>query len=205
MSSARTWKELLMAKRPAKPKRQKKSDRLLYSGISKEEMMSDMAVAPMDRLAEQMDTVWGIDRLPELVTPATAAKYGSAMAKLNAALAANDPAEVQLRAEVVMRGLHAMDAEAKQLGAQPASTEVWEVELDGETIGIMRDARGWKAIQAQRPELRLVTLREVAVALQAWSQTVPAAAEAAIKESFGDGAEVIGFKRSKDLDDEIPW
>lgn len=194
-----------MAKRPAKPKRQKKSDRLLYSGISKEEMMSDMAVAPMDRLAEQMDTVWGIDRLPELVTPATAAKYGSAMAKLNAALAANDPAEVQLRAEVVMRGLHAMDAEAKQLGAQPASTEVWEVELDGETIGIMRDARGWKAIQAQRPELRLVTLREVAVALQAWSQTVPAAAEAAIKESFGDGAEVIGFKRSKDLDDEIPW
>lgn len=64
-----------MAKRPAKPKRQKKSDRLMYAGIRKEEMMCDMAIAPMDRLAEQMDTIWGVDRLPELVSPATAAKY----------------------------------------------------------------------------------------------------------------------------------
>jgi len=194
-----------MTKRPARPKRQKKSDRLMYSGISKEEMMCDMAIAPMDRLAEQMDPHWGIDRLPEMVTPETAAKYGSAMQKLNAALEANDPAEVQLRAEVVMRGLHAMDAEAKQLGAQPASTEVWEVELNGETVGIMRDARGWKAIQAQRPDLRLVTLREVAIALEAWQQTVPAEYERAIKASFGDGAEVVAYKREKNLDDELPF
>jgi len=195
-----------MTKRPTKPKRQKKSDRLLYSGISKEEMACDMAVAPMDRLAEHFETVWGIDRLPELVSPATAAKYGSAMAKLNAALASNDPAEVQLRAEVVMRGLHAMDAEAKQLGAQPASTEVWEVELNGQTVGIMRDARNWKAIKANRPNLELVTLREVAVALAAWRQSVPAEYERAIKASFGDEAEVVGFKPGQqELDDPIPW
>ena len=194
-----------MAKRPTKPKRQKKSDRLMYAGISKEEMMCDMALAPMDRLAEQMDAHWGIDRLPELVTPETAAKYGSAMAKLNAATEANDPAEVQLRAEVVMRVLSAMDAEAKRLGAQPASTDVWEVELNGETVGIMRDARGWKAIQAQRPDLRLVTLREVAAALEAWSQSVPAEYERAIKASFGDEAEVVSYKRKKDIDDPIPF
>lgn len=127
------------------------------------------------------------------------------MAKLNAALEANDPAEVQLRAEVVMRGLNAMDAEAKQLGAQPASTDVWEVELNGETIGIMRDARNWKAIQAQRPSLRLVTLREVAVALEAWSQSVPAEYERAIKASFGDEAEVVSYKVKKDIDDPIPF
>jgi len=195
-----------MTKRPTKPKRQKKSDRLMYSGISKEEMMCDMAVAPMDRLAEHYDQVWGIDRLPELVSPETAAKYGSAMAKLNAALEVNDPAEVQLRTEVVMRGLHAMDAEAKRLGAQPASTDVWEVELNGKVIGIMRDARNWKAIKAERPDLELVTLREVAVALAAWQQTVPAEYERAIKDSFGDEAEVIGFKPGEqDLDDSIPW
>lgn len=194
-----------MINKPRRPKRQKKSDRLMYAGISKDEMMCDMAIAPMDRLAEQMDTIWGIDRLPELVSPATAAKYGSAMAKLNAALEANDPAEVQLRAEVVMRGLNAMNAEAKQLGAQPASTDVWEVELNGETIGIMRDARNWKAIQAQRPSLRLVTLREVAVALEAWSQSVPAEYERAIKASFGDEAEVVSYKVKKNIDDPIPF
>lgn len=105
-----------------------------------------------------------------------------------------------------MRGLHAMDAEAKQLGAQPASTEVWEVELNGKVVGIMRDARNWKAIKANRPNLELVTLREVAVALAAWQQTVPAEYERAIKASFGDEAEVVGFKpEQQELDDPIPW
>lgn len=195
-----------MAKKPTRQKRQKKSDRLLYSGISKEEMACDMAVAPMDRLAEHFDTIWGIDRLPELVSPETAAKYGSAMAKLNAALASNDPAEVQLRTEVVMRGLHAMDAEAKRLGAQPASTDVWEVELNGQIVGIMRDARAWKAIKAQRPDLRTVTLREVAVALEFYDQSVAGKATEAVKEAFGDQAEATGFKPGQqELDDPIPW
>lgn len=194
-----------MTKRPTKPKRQKKSDRLMYSGISKEEMMTDMAVAPMDRLAEKMDRTWGIDMLPELVSPATAAKYGSAMAKLNAALEANDPAETQLRAEVVMRGLHAMDAEARQMGAQPASTEIWEVELNDQKIGIMRDGRAWKQIQDQRPDLRLVTLREVAVALEFYNHSVAGKATEVAKQAFGEQAETTGFKPSKDLDDEIPF
>ena len=194
-----------MTKRPNKPKRQKKSDRLMYSGISKEEMMTDMAVAPMDRLAEQMDRTWGIDMLPELVSPETAAKYGSAMAKLNAAIEANDPAETQLRAEVVMRGLHAMDAEAKRLGAQPASTDVWEVELNGDKIGIMRDSRAWKQIEEQRPDLRLVTLREVAVALQFYDQSVAGKTTQAVKDAFGNQAEVTGYKRDKNLDDELPF
>lgn len=195
-----------MTQRPKKPKRQKKSDRLLYSGISKEEMACDMAVAPMDRLAEHFETIWGIDRLPELVSPATAAKYGSAMAKLNAALASNDPAEVQLRAEVVMRGLTAMDAEARKMGATAASTEVWEVELNGEVVGIMRDGRNWKAIREQRPDLRLVTLREVAVALQAYDQTVAGAATKAVSNAFGEQSEVIGYTPSdKGFDDPLPF
>jgi hypothetical protein len=194
-----------MAKRPAKPKRQKKSDRLMYSGISKEEMMCDMAIAPMDRLAEHYDQVWGIDRLPELVTPETAAKFGSAMQKLNAALEVNDPAEVQLRAEVVMRGLHAMDAEAKRLGAQPASTDVWEAEINGKVYGIMRDARAWKSIQDQRPDLKLVTLREVALALEMYGNSVAGKATEAVKQAFGEQAEAVGLRKKENLDDEIPW
>jgi len=195
-----------MVKKPSRPKRQKKSDRLMYAGIRKEEMMCDMAVAPLDRLAEQMDATWGTDRLPELVSPETAAKYGSAMARLNAALAENDPAEVQLRAEVVMRGLTAMDAEARKLGATAASTDVWEVELNGEVVGIMRDGRNWKAIKAQRPDLRLVTLREVAVALQAYDQTVAGAATKAVSNAFGEQSEVIGYTPSdKGFDDPLPF
>jgi len=195
-----------MTKRPAKPKRQKKSDRLLHSEARKEEIMVDYALAPMDRLAVEMDRKWGIDMLPELVSIDTAQKYGSAMAKLNAAIEANDPAETKTRAEVVMRGLQAMDAEATRLGAQPASTDVWETELNGVKYGVMKDGRAWQQIQDQRSDLKLVTLREVAVALEAWSQSVTGGVVEKVKEHFGDGADVVAFRPSGEkLEDDIPF
>jgi len=48
-------------------KRQKKSDRILHGSQSKDDIMCDYALAPVDRLAIQMDEKWGIDVLPELV------------------------------------------------------------------------------------------------------------------------------------------
>ncbi len=60
--------------------------------------------------------------LPELVSPETSMKYGSAISKLNLALRENDPAMVRERAEICMRGLVAMQSEAESLGAQRAST-----------------------------------------------------------------------------------
>ena len=76
-----------------RPRRQKKGDRLLDRAASLNEIQCDKAVAVMDRLAIQMDRRWGVDRLPELVSIETAQKYGSALAKLNAALEGNDQQE----------------------------------------------------------------------------------------------------------------
>ncbi len=148
-----------------RPVRQKKSDRLLHGDQEPNTIMSDYALAPLDRLALDMDRKWGIDMLPELVSAETAMKYGSAMSKLNSSIRENDPAMVRERAEIAMRGLVAMDQEASALGAQRASTDVWEVDIDGEAYGIMRDGRSWQTVKEQRPDLNLVTLREVAVAL----------------------------------------
>ena len=81
-----------MTKRPSKPGRQKLEDRLISpSAASPEGIGCDMALGGLDRMAREMDRKWGVDRLPDLVSPEMAAKYGSAMGKLNAGR--NNPAE----------------------------------------------------------------------------------------------------------------
>ena len=188
------------AQQSRRPVRQKKSDRLLHGGDQEPStIMADYALAPLDRLSLDMDRSWGIDMLPELVSPETAMKYGSAMTKLNAAIRENDPAMVRERAEICMRGLVAMDKEAEALGAQRASTDVWEVDIDGEAYGIMRDGRSWQTVKEQRPDLELVTLREVGIALQYWHQNRMVKS---VKETFPD-ADFITTNKS--LDDEIPF
>jgi len=187
------------SQQPRRPVRQKKSDRILHGDQEPNTIMADYALAPLDRLALDMDRKWGIDMLPELVSPETAMKYGSAMSKLNAAIRDNDPAMVRERAEIAMRGLVAMDKEAEASGAQRASTDVWEVDVDGEVYGIMRDGRSWQTVKEQRPDLELVTLREVGIALQYWHKNRMVRS---VKETFPD-ADFITTNKS--LDDEIPF
>ena len=184
-------------------KRQKKSDRILHGSQSKDAIMCDYALAPVDRLAIEMDQKWGIDRLPELVDVEMAQKYGSAVAKMNAAVEAGDVEECRKRCEVVMRGLQAMDAEAERTGAQRASTDVWEVEIDGKLFGVMKDGRSWRTIKKQRPELELLTLREVALAYRYFREHWMGELEKAAKQSFPE-AEMIDIK-GKTFDDPIPW
>lgn len=153
-----------MAKRP---RYQRKSDALLHGNSDPWDIRCDMAVAPFDEKAREMEKKWGIDRLPGLVPVEMAERYGSALAKLNAAIAANSPEETAARAAVCIRGLDAMDRAATEAGAQPADPDVWEFDLDGWRVGIYRDGREWQAAQEARPDLALFNLREVAVALQA--------------------------------------
>jgi hypothetical protein len=184
-------------------KRQKKSDRILHGSQSKDAIMCDYALAPVDRLAIQMDEKWGIDVLPELVSVSMSQKYGSAVAKMNAAVEAGDVDECRKRCEVVIRGLQAMDAEAERIGAQRASTDVWEVEIDGKLFGVMKDGRSWRTIKKQRPELELLTLREVGLAYSWFRDTWAGELEKAAKQSF-PGAEMTAIK-GKLFDDPIPF
>lgn len=188
-----------MAKRP---KHHKKADRITQgaSGWSPEEIQCDYAIAPLDRLAVEMDRKWGVDRLVELVSPETALRYGSALAKLNDAIDSKDADMVAARAGVCMRGLQAMDAEATQAGAQPATDEVWLIEADGHQFGLMRDGRAWQRIQDAFPGLQLVTEREMALALVMLNNSVVGTAKDAFK-----GAEVISFgEKALDSNPEDP-
>lgn len=187
-----------------RPRRQRKADRLTYSGASRAEIECDYTVAPMDRLATKMDRKWGIDRLPELVSVETAQKYGSAIAKLNEALEKNDPEEVKLRAQVCQRGLAAMDREATEAGQPEASAEYWEYEIDGFRFAVMKDERNWMACKDTRPDLQFFTLREIGVALKALKIDNPVFAE--VKKHF-PAAEItsIAERCGKNPEDEIPF
>ena len=183
-----------------RPKRQRLGDSLTSPDARATEIACDHAIAPFDRAAREADATWGIDRLPELVSPETAAKYGSAFAKLNAAINASDPDDCAARAAVCIRGLAAMDAEARAAGHQPMPSGFWMYEQNGDTIIIAQDMRDWPLIEKMHPGVPIFSLREVANALEAYGQTV-----VAVKQHF-PGAEVKSSQPiEKQPEDSIPF
>jgi hypothetical protein len=184
-----------------RPQRHGKGDRLMHSGAKPDEIACDFALGPFDTAARNMERKWGVDRLDGLVSPETAAKFGSAIGKLNAAIDAADPAEVAVRAAVCIRGLAAMDAEATAAGHKPIPPEAYEVEVDGQLCAVLADGNMWPVYAALRPGVRTYTPREVGLALAAYGQTI-----AAIKDTFV-GAQVTAVRSplAKELNDDIPY
>jgi hypothetical protein len=187
-----------MAQRPT---RQKKDDRILHKGATANEIKADVSLAPFDKAVREMDKRWGVDRLPELVSVESAAKWGKAVAGLNGAIDAQDPDKVKFWVEVCLRGLAAMDAEAVALGRPLSDPMIWEYEYEGTTFGIIEDGRQWPAAYAKRPGIAIHTMREVAVALHAHRNGLVDA----IKLSF-PGAEVKAVRRPQaDLEDDFDF
>ena len=159
-----------------RPQRRRKSDRITTHGSTVEEQQCDMAHAPFDHAAKASEKKWGIDRLPELVSPETAAIWGRTMANLNAALDANNPGDVIACVNSAIRGLNVMDAEATAKGHQPAQgTLSFEYKLEGEEgdfhFGVMDDLAEWPHVAERYPNLECFTHREVAIALKHWIAT----------------------------------
>ena len=160
--------------KPTKPKRPAKPARFTNEDATTAETLVHYVLAPFDRAAREMDTKWGIDRLPELVSPDMAAIWGNTMANLNAAIAASYDAEDhdQARADIIacvesaLRGFKAMDAHAEAHGAPKANTGMIEADVDGYRFCILRDDMAWQAVKRDRPDLRPVSIREVATALK---------------------------------------
>ncbi len=189
--------------RPTKPRRQRSADRVLHRDVTAVQIKCDFALAGFDRMANAMDHKWGIDRLVELVPADVAAKYGSAMAKLNQAIDDQDPDEVAVRASVCIRGMQAMDQIATQAHGEPPTAQVWVVEADGYTFGLMRDPRAWQRAQEAYPKLELITEREMVLALTMYRRSLAKEMIDAAKAAF-PGAEVTAV-RNMELEDDIPW
>jgi hypothetical protein len=188
------------------PKRQRRDDRLIHPGATETEIRCDRILGPFDTAARAMDLKWGVDRLPELVTPETADRWGKAMANLNAAIAAQDPETLTARVSACIRGFAAMDAEAAAAGHQPITPRALEFTLDGKTCAILKDDAAWPAYAAQRPGVRIVGLGEIINALRLYDSAVTTAAP--VVAAF-PGATITSIRQpsplAQALNDDIPF
>jgi len=163
------------------------------------------ALLPLDKTATDMELKWGCDRLPSLVSPETASRFGSAKAKLDAAIQANDPQEVARRAAVMIRGWDKMDIEAAERGSKALSPDIWSwASSEGFKVAITRSNA--EAIKAIRTDKRLegvavYSLDEIGRILQAESHRLLDTAKKAFPEA------VVSDVRPKQtkFDDEIPF
>ena len=183
-----------------RPTYQKKTDRVIHPQASADDIKCDVALAGFTRAMEQMNKKWGIDVLPSLTGPETLAKWGKAIAGLYAAEDAKDAGRVAGWAEVCVRGLALMDAEAIAAGHQPADPMIWEYEFEGVTYGIIEDGRQWPAAYRKRKGLLMFNMREVAIALDAHRNALVRQ----VKESF-PGAQITAIKQpqNESIDDDL--
>lgn len=189
-----------MQQRP-RPMRQRKEDRVIHQGATAAQIRCDVCLGPFDQAVREMDRKWGVDRLPEIVAPESAAKWGKAMAGLNDAINLEDADKVKFWVEVCLRGLKAMDDEAIKSGHPISDPMIWEYQYEGQTYGIIEDGRHWPAAYAKRPGLVIFTMREAAIALHAHRNGLVEA----VKLAF-PGAEITGIRdRGQNLEDDIDF
>lgn len=151
-----------------------------------------LAKASLDRLdavASVMERKWGIDRLPKLVDAPLAVRFRSQAERLDEAIRSDVSAAVSAQAEAMLRAWNALDAAAITGGWKPLAPTVWEAVLPetGEVIAIVRDSDEAFALAKERKGA-VWTLAEVALAIEAFGDTVRAT-----KEAF-PGAEVTAVR-----------
>ena len=94
-----------------------------------------------------------------------------------------------------------------QAGAQPATDEVWLIEVDGRQFGLMRDARAWQRIQDNLPDVELVSDREIGLALIMYKHSITGKALDELRKVQA-GAEIINLSVRQvedDPEDPIPF
>lgn len=202
-----------MAKRKNYPRREKKrADRLLALDEETAKLEAEGAAWPFDRKAREMDAKWGIDRLPELVSPETAAKYAMCLGKLNDAIRDKNRPDAEKWAGVLCRGLDALDAEAEAAGHRRGDPNIVEFKSDDAGLkthfAIMLNPNEWPCGEA--PDCPVYTLREIGIALAAFKLDSPVLRE--VQRHFPQGEltalrdkNAVNLDLQEVLDDEIPF
>jgi hypothetical protein len=121
------------------------------------------ALAPLDRLARQVEAAWGPGRLETLVDPELARRFGQARAELDQAIEGGDPEAVAHFAGAMARGWHAVEQAALAAGRTPEDVgRVWFVEAADRRFALVQDETDVGPVQAKHPGVTCWSVREVA-------------------------------------------
>ena len=167
-------------------------------------------VAGVDRAAVEMETKWGMDRLPMLVSDDLRAKFNRQAASWSEAVAAAYDADrvtgaqmqaVTVKAAAMQRAWAALDAFAEEAGHRAIAPWVWEARLhDGSVAAVVQtNAEASKVITEGR-FLRVFTLEEIA-------NVIDALGVVSLAKATFPGAKIQPTRRTHMLpfDDAIPF
>ena len=158
------------------------------------------ALKPLDRLARQMELKWGPGRLPGLVEPELAHKFGSAKDKLNEAIQCNNPDLIVHRVQVMMRGWQKLDDVATANAADRLPLGMLGYTHGGRSYVVVMEPQDYDVARQVAPAgATVVALAELIEAYK-----IVAGRIAGVLEAF-PGAQIKGAFAPSKLDDEIPF
>lgn len=159
------------------------------------------AIWDYDRKRDEVEKVWGVDRLPYLVSDETRAKWWRAIGAMNQAIYDGDADKVRKMVDNLVIGFDRLVDEAQRREAQPLEPEIWQTPLDdGRTLQIVRT---WpeRAYRADKdPKVVTYTLEEIGRLVG----SLPLL-NAVKKQWPGATVEKPVSPLSKELNDDIPW
>ena len=150
-------------------------------------------VRKLDEIAHRFERIWGVDRLPFLVSDFLRVKFESQQERLNTFIESNDEPAIQKAAAGMIRGWELLDAEAREAGHRPLVDTIWTV----------KHPDTGKLVSIYNSEVSLVDLQAsggVAFSLQELVQFIPALVLPAKLDFPGCTVEEV-----KDFDDENPF
>lgn len=157
------------------------------SGITPEESRAwAAATAVLDRVATEMERLWGVGRLTTLVPPDMAAKFARAEEQCEIAIASGDVDAAAQKAAALARGWRALDQAARAEGHEPNDLgRVWCAEIGGRAYAVCVHTADCGGLAAKFPDHTAVSLKELLRLLQA---TEAGRLVAAVKDHFPGAA-----------------
>jgi hypothetical protein len=164
------------------------------------------ALRALDEVSNNMERKWGIDRLPKLVTPELAAKFGEGKAQLDQSIKDDDLDKVRGKAAMMVRAWSALDKAATEAGQKTIDL------LDGDVVHHRHPETGKAYIFAYNTASlhriggeRVYSFDEVCRILEAFNRQASGIVEKS-KELFPAASVVrVGEVDQDYLNDEIPF
>jgi hypothetical protein len=156
-------------------------------------------LAPLERVAAELEDKWGRDRLCGLVDEEMAGRFGSAAAKLEEARRGKNIEQIKKKAEVMRRGWMKLDELAEAAGHEPwQQPDVWEGRQPDGTVFLIAKDRSTAIAAHKQSGVGVWTLEEIGKLIQHHD---PQGLTQAMKDTFD--AELVSCSATND--DNLPF
>jgi hypothetical protein len=137
---------------------------LIGAPATKHEVLSqvEVIVKAVDQRGRDIDTRWGIGRLPALVPHDVAERFRVQHRKFSGAIWEYDAEQARKHGDAMLRAYDKLEQLAIASGASPAPPEQWEFETPAGLVILVRDIRDTARVDRGGREAQVWSLDEIA-------------------------------------------